>query len=342
MHNNLKTSQHSPAGTLQQESIFIPVGKHQLHMKRFCRNPAGQPVWMVHGSIEDGRIFYSSKGKGLAPFLAAHGYDVFVADLRGRGKSTPPINKYSQWGLSENLREDFPAYIEKIREIKGAQPQHWMAHSWGGVLQLAYLARYQSKAANSTGVPATGMPAIGLPSTGVPAIGLLSTGVPASITFFGTKRRINTFSLGKLLKVDIVWNHFSKFLIRKYGYLPGKKFGIGSESESALSHQETQQWVVEKDWRDWRDGFDYREALQHMELPPILSLTGAHDKVLGHPEDVRALIRETGSSAARVQVVGKAEGFMHDYDHINLLTHPDVPKDHFRLVLEWLESFQSP
>lgn len=307
MHNINSKNQALKGKDIEQESIYTQVGEHRLHMRRFYKNPEGQPIWMVHGSIEDGHIFYSSSGKGLAPFLAAQGFDVFVADLRGRGKSTPPINKNSRWGLAENLKQDFPAYIEKIKEIKGDQPQHWMAHSWGGVLQLAYLGRFRS--------PAT----------------------VASLTFFGSKRRISTFSLKKLFQVDIMWNHFSRLLVWKYGYLPAKKFKMGSESESDRSHSETHQWVVEKDWRDWHDGFDYRVGLSNTELPPLLSLTGANDQVLGHPHDVRVLVEETGSPTAKVQVVGKAEGFMHDYDHINLLTHPDAPKDHFQTVLHWLK-----
>lgn len=307
MHNIDNKNKALKDQQIQQESVFTQVGEHSLHMRRFYRNPEGQPIWMVHGSIEDGRIFYSSSGKGLAPFLAARGYDVFVADLRGRGKSTPSINKHSRWGLAENLQKDFPAYIQKIKEIKGDQPQHWMAHSWGGVLQLAYLARYQPPVAIK------------------------------SLTFFGSKRRINTFSLNKLFQVNIIWSLFSRLLIKKFGYLPAKRFKIGSDSESDRSHSETHQWVVAKDWLDWRDGFDYRKALQNTKLPPLLSLTGANDRVLGHPYDVRALARETGDATVKVQVVGKAEGFRHDYDHINLLTHPDAPGDHFQTVLAWLQ-----
>lgn len=313
MHNIKIKDQTLKDKGIQQQSIFAQVGEHSLHMRRFYQNPEGEPVWMVHGSIEDGRIFYSSSGKGLAPFLAARGYDVFVADLRGRGRSTPSINQNSRWGLAENLKEDFPAYLEKIKEIKGERPQHWMAHSWGGVLQLAYLARHQS----SAGMPANGM--------------------PATLTFFGSKRRISIFSLSKLFQVDIIWSLFSRLLVRRYGYLPAKKFKIGSDNESKRSHKETLQWVMEREWRDWHDGFDYRKALQNTSLPPLLSLTGANDRVLGHPHDVRILAAETGSGSVKVQVVGEAEGFLHDYDHINLLTHPDAPKDHFQTVLQWLK-----
>ena len=40
---------------------------------------------LIPGSIENGHIFYSKSGKGFAPWMAERGFDVFVADLRGRG-----------------------------------------------------------------------------------------------------------------------------------------------------------------------------------------------------------------------------------------------------------------
>lgn len=253
-------------------------------------------------------IFYSSSGKGLAPFLASHGFDVFVADLRGRGKSMPAVNSGSQWGLKEILEEDFSAYLEKIKEMKGQRPIHWVGHSWGGVLQLAFLARYQ-------------------PPTEV-----------KSLLFFGTKRRVGIRSLSRFFMIDLIWNHFSRYLTRKYKYLPAKRFKIGSDNESARSHLETLQWVKEKTWLDWHDSFDYRKALQQTPLPPALYLTGADDKVLGNPNDVRRLIEETGAANASMRVVGKRTGFRHNYDHISLLTHADAPKDHFQTVLHWLNT----
>ena len=304
--NNQPTSQSAKA-ELRQESIYVKVDHQQLHLRRFFCHTDGPPVWMVHGSVEDGRIFYSSSGKGLAPFLAEQGYDVFVADLRGRGKSTPKVNANSQWGLSEILNKDFAAFTAKVAEIRGKQPQHWVAHSWGGVLMLAWLARHVPVAPT------------------------------ASMVFFGTKRRINTFSFKKLLQIDFGWNLLSRLLVNHYGYLPGKRFGIGSESESARSYRQTFRWVADKEWLDWHDGFDYSKALKAMSLPPTLYLTGANDQVLGHPYDVACLRRETGSENTQLQVVGKKEGFLHNYDHINLLTHPNAPQDHFQLVLQWMK-----
>ena len=121
-------------GAIAEESIFIPLHENELlHLKRFCGDDNGPVIFMLHGSIENGRIFYSKNGKGLAPFLAKQGYDVFVADLRGRGQSTPAINRDSKFGLTECVEQEIPAFLNEIKKIRGNSPQHWIAHSWGTV-----------------------------------------------------------------------------------------------------------------------------------------------------------------------------------------------------------------
>ena len=126
---------------LEQKSLFIQVPNSQdrLHLKRIFNNPQGVPVFMMHGSIENGKIFYSQSLKGLAPYLAQRGFDVFIADLRGKGESTPPVSRKSTYNQTTTLKEDIPLFLSKIRQIKGCQPMHWLAHSWGGVLLLSYL-----------------------------------------------------------------------------------------------------------------------------------------------------------------------------------------------------------
>jgi predicted alpha/beta hydrolase len=292
-------------GNIQFESVWINTQEYSLHLKRIVSDKTGIPVFMVHGSIENGKIFYSSSGKGLAPFLASKGYDVFVADLRGRGESKPSVNSNSDFGLEEILETDFPLYINKIQEIKGSLPQVWVSHSWGGVLMMAYLA----KKINDVSI--------------------------SSMVFFGTKRRISIFSLKKLFMIDFSWNLLAKLFIKIYGYLPAKKLKLGSDDETKNTHHQTNHWVISKKWLHWKNGFDYKKALQNIKLPPI---TGANDSVLGHPKDVQELMHEASVKKYVFKIIGKKQGHLHDYDHITLLTHPDAPKDHFVEVLNFIES----
>lgn len=92
--------------SLQAESTYILVtATDTLHLNRFNQEKQGL---LVHGSLENGRI----SGKGFAPLLVQQGYDVFVADLRGRGKSKPRISGKSVFGLTHTL-ENFPAILTR-------------------------------------------------------------------------------------------------------------------------------------------------------------------------------------------------------------------------------------
>ncbi|MBW8050611.1 MAG: alpha/beta hydrolase [Cytophagales bacterium] len=282
---------------------------------------------MVHGSIENGKIFYSASQKGLAPYLAREGYDVFVADLRGRGMSKPAINKSSTFGLTETLSEEFPAFINKIKEIKGNVPQHWVAHSWAGVLFLAYIARNQDAC----------LPNLPRFYRGKRQVGGRQEVKVSSMVFFGAKRRISVWSWKKFYMINIMWIFVSRMIIKLMGYLPAKEMKMGADNETGKSHHETTVWLKTKRWLDWNDGFDYAEALKKVVLPPVLYLTGAGDNILGNPVDVKLLMDETGVQDSQFYIVGKANNNLHDYGHIDILTHPDAVNDHYPFVLDWMK-----
>ncbi|MBF2055409.1 MAG: alpha/beta fold hydrolase [Candidatus Sericytochromatia bacterium] len=262
---------------------------------------------MLHGAVENSRIFYSESGKGLGWFLARAGFDVYMADLAGRGLSSPPIDGSSLHSQSDSICHEIPALLEAIAQRRPAAPVFWLAHSWGGVLLAAVLARQPHYLAQLKG-----------------------------LVFFGSKRTVHGLNPEKLLKVYFFWNRAAFALTRWYGYLPAAALGVGSDSESLLSHRQCVDWVQQDDWRDSADGFDYQAALRDLPLPPTLHIMGASDCSLGHPDDVRRFQQEL-NSPAEFWLLSRRAGNLHDYDHINMLTHPDAVKDHFPRLLQWLQ-----
>jgi len=290
------------------ESHFIDKGSYKLHFKRIYKHKTGKAIFLLHGSIEDGRIFYSKSGKGLAPFLAEHGYDVYVADLRGKGQSTPKIDQDSEFGQQEAIMEDMPDFIHGIESLKGASISFFMAHSWGGVILLSYLARFDYDQLQG-------------------------------IVLFGSKRDVRVQNMYRWINIDLLWNRLGTYMVNKYGFLPAVKYKVGSDNESGPFFLQVNKWVYSKDWIDQFDGFNYAEALQQKALPPILSLTGSKDTHSGHPKDVKRLLVEIGSKEHHTfKLVGKSNGYTVNYDHINLLTHPKAKDEHFQDVIDWLNT----
>lgn len=293
---------------LTYEPVYIRVNETDtLHMMRIYSNPVGTPVLMMHGAIENSRVFYNEEGKGLGPYLAMNGYDVYAADLRGRGGSLPHVSRKSEYGQTDSINEDIPAFMNRIIELRGRIPQHWICHSWGGVLATAHLLRHPEKIANVR-----------------------------SLVYFGSKRRVSVRNLHRLIYIDLVWRYMFSLVSKIWGYVPAKKFGFGIDDESRGSHYGCVFWVEEGEWRDPVDGFDYKAAAKQVTLPPALYFAAANDMSLGHPSDVTDFINESGKHYYQYRLLSKKNGNMHNYDHVSMITHRGAPADHFPEVLEWL------
>lgn len=298
---------------MKAASLFLPFADgEQLHVKRFTGGEASPAVLLLHGSIENGKIFYSDSGKGFAPWLAAQGYDVFVPDLRGRGLSTPKISRASTWGQAEALAEEYPALMRFVAEQTGGRRLYLGTHSWAGVNVLAYLAR----TTDDWDIPA--------------------------MFFFGSKRHISVRPFPYYFyMITLGWELLVRRSIRRHGFLDAIRYRMGSDNITARDWAETNAWVRDRNhWLHWQDGYDYRAALAKVALPPTLYISGKKDRVLGHPVDVRLLADETGPHQPKdFMLLSKATGFLHDYGHIDMLTHPDAPRDVFPKVLEWLRQY---
>lgn len=294
--------------TIQTTRITVAVDDAQLCLHRFRRAEGrGPAVLMLHGMMSNGRVFYSHSGKGLAPWLAERGFDVFVADLRGKGGSVPPIDRRSRHGQSEMISVDLPALHAAVLQQTQAKQVHWVSHSWGGVVMNSCLLRH-------------------------PAL----IEQVASVVHFAAKRSVRVRNLHKWIEIDLMWNAVLRRLTRWVGYLPARQLRIGLDNETRKTHRQIQAWVQARRWVDDEDGFDYGVAAQRLRLPPTLYLAAVDDRCRWHPEDVKRFRAESGPHLSRVHVLSRRGGALHDYDHASILTHPDAARDQFNLAEAWM------
>src|SRR5690606_12322201 len=213
---------------------------------------------------------------------------------------------------TDSIVEEIPAFYSYIAHLKSDMPQHWIAHSWGGVLMLAYIARFGGEGISS-------------------------------LSLFGTKRRISVNHFERFIKVDVIWNFMGWILGKIYGYFPAKDLKIGSDNEPYIYYRQTVKWVYDKDWIDPEDGFDYKAALnKSVKVPPTLYLAAKEDHYLGHPTDVKNLMNDVGSPSDKYILLSKENGNLIDYDHINMLTHAKARLDHFPILKDWMEENNLP
>ncbi|EAT13360.1 esterase/lipase [Oceanobacter sp. RED65] len=295
------------------QSLFVESKfPHKLHLMHISQtgHESTPVVLMVHGMVEDGRIFYHKSGKGLVCFLVGQGYQVFVLDLRGMGLSTPKVSAASDHGQTETITEDIPLVMDYILEKTGQARLHIAAHSWGGVNVNALLLRYSERVKQV-----------------------------ASCVYFGSKRTVRVRNFDRYLKIDLVWKHLSTRIAERKGYLPAVKYKIGSQNETLKAHRQCVEWVSRSSWIDSDDGFNYGAASQTNSLPPTLYFAAIKDFSLGHRHDVKRFMAESGLGVKQYQLLGRKMGNRLDYDHINMLTAPECSKDHFPNVVQWFAKY---
>lgn len=256
--------------------------------------------------VEDGRIFYHHSGKGLASYLAKQGFQVFVADLRGVGKSTPAISSHSKHGQTETVCQDIPAIIQFVKQHSSKQQLHLVAHSWGGVYLNASLLRFPEIAKTIK-----------------------------SAVYFGSKRRIRVKNLARLFMIELMWKRLGVLVSKTKGYFPAIALKAGSENETKKTHLQCVDWITQDRWLDSDDGFDYHHAMKTSELPPILYFAAINDSCLGHRADVQLFADECYHDNAKYQLLSKANGNQKDYGHLDMLTAKEAIDDHFPQVVSW-------
>ncbi|OUS23681.1 hypothetical protein A9Q99_26960 [Gammaproteobacteria bacterium 45_16_T64] len=293
-----------------EESIMVPLDNgHQLHIRRLCGGSNAPPVLMLHGLLEDGTVFYSRSKRGLAYSMASAGFDVYIPDLRGKGRSWPHLSEILQYRVYDAVTSDIPTLLEAISTHCGSAPKFWVAHGWGGVLLTSFLARYPQYRSGTLG-----------------------------LVYFGTRRVASTQNLQRRVFVDALWGWLAGAVSKLRGFIPGGLLKMGPSDEFSSMRSENIAWMQGASWVDPSDKFDYGAALSEgLEYPPSLYIASKSDLTYGNPRDVSEFMREVGSHNGRLIILDKEGGSQHNYRHSTMLTHPDAATDHFPLVLSWME-----
>lgn len=106
--------------------------------------PGGPTIFLQHGLAASSRTFdLHPHGPSMARWLAEQGFHVFAGNLRGRRGALRPA-KREPWGFGHYLTCDLPPVVDFITQQTG-RPMHWVGHSMGGILGLAYAGYFEGR-----------------------------------------------------------------------------------------------------------------------------------------------------------------------------------------------------
>jgi predicted alpha/beta hydrolase len=258
-----------------------------------ARAPRIGSALLLHAMMVDHRSMDRPRGAGLASSVRAAGFDVHLADLRGRGASGPTVAQGGAWSYDDLVFRDVPALVDAVRD-RAEGPVWVVGHSLGGHVALA--------------TAAVGAHTLAPDGHVVIASNLWMPSLE------GSRRR----RLAKSASIQVF-----RQVSRAAGRFPAHALGVGPVDE-ALRYVEDlcDTWEHDRWWsRD--EAHDYLHLLPNV-AGPILCVIGRGDRLLGHVEGARAFIERAGPGRAEVLVAGRQTmpelGF--DPGHMGLVTDP--------------------
>jgi len=260
---------------------------------------SGPPLLLVHGTFSNRFFFLGARERGLARYLADRGWDAWVAELRGHGRSGA-AGRANAWHFEDWIRRDAPALVARVLAETRLERLVWLGHSAGGVIGIAFAG-------------------LGHPGSGRVA-GLVLVGSPAPTGLGILQYPIAAAALG---------------ITKVAGRFPARFFRIGPEDEHAGIMEQWMRWNLTGRWRG-DDDTDYFANCARVTCP-VLALAGGGDRLWAPPALCAALVNATSSVDRTVVTCGRTQGFAEDFDHDRVLVSTPARNEVWPLIADWLE-----
>lgn len=268
-------------------------------------------VVMLHGVAQDSRIFLDEQsGGGLAYFLAEQGYEVFIAQWRGREASNEQL-KRENFGLREVLSEDLPLIWRAVAKRQRHTQLYLVGFQFGAVLWNRFLLRNPQYLSAVTG-----------------------------LIHFAPQRQLVAVGRLKSLRHQWLEHRLLHVLARLLGYTPTKALIFGEVNEAKTLFQDYLQWQHPSDSEAW-DQFDYQKAAEAQSLPPSLYFVPLVQSWRGLEHDCRAFMFEQPHHNGRMIKLGAKVGNLQDYQLSELCKSVKAEQDYYPVLLDWLDEVAS-
>lgn len=240
------------------ESLLVAVNdRDQLHLRHYSGGSRHTTVVLLHGLCGDGSLYFRDND-ALAPRLVREGYDVWVPDLRGHGRSFPALAPGATLDFHAAVTEDLATVMGVLRDEAPDKPLYLVGHGTGGLLWLSFLARWPVVRELVRGVV------------------LLGTGL------------VREPGAGLAWTLRHGW--LADWQMRRQGLLRGPAPGLGEGAEAPPLYRDIRRLLASGVWRDPQDGLDHAAQLRELpDWPPTLMLAAGADAPWSGPESARAL-----------------------------------------------------
>jgi pimeloyl-ACP methyl ester carboxylesterase len=310
----------------------LPLGRYLPRGERAAR----EPVILCHGMGANRFNLDLNERYSLARFLASRGFETWVVELRGCGITRRPA-KGRQYAhcFDDEVQQDVPALIAKVKEISDAERVLWVGHSKGGMVMYAWCGL-------ATRTDIAGVATIGSPMRIVP---LINPTVLRALTQFENILLLDAVYLGPAVRALAPIGKTGALRLRYMatsGNMEPEITGfamanlIGNVSRKTL--RQFSRWRTTGRFTNWDGTVDYGEGLATSPVPFLL-IAGGGD-ILVPPiavESARdAMVAARGLERVRYVLASSSSGFSCDYGHGDLVLGRKAPEEIFPRIAAWL------
>lgn len=311
----------------------------QLALYRYeprTKRPQQSPVVLCHG-LGVNRYNMDAPGRNsLAKYIASQGYDTWVVELRGAGRSYRPTRWLKRrrvtydWNFDDYVHHDVPAIVTTIMKRTGSRDVHWVGHSMGGMVGYAFLTYAEQHHLRS-------LVTIASPTFS----GLRTPWVDGLINFKGILKVLRRVPQRQAVWLNApllaVASQYVDFLANPANMDPlfaARLLPLAAENMSSALLTQFLDWYRSQDFRGSYGTHSYKANLRDIAVP-VYILAGSVDR-LSPPDDIRYVYDHLASEDKQLTLCGVETGFSIDYGHVDLVVGRRAPDEIFPLVASWL------
>lgn len=309
----------------------VALTRYQPEEKKHSR-----PILLCHGLSANRFTFDLAPEVSLARYLAERGFDVWVIELRGRGKSDKPkgLRKlWWNWAFDHYLHYDAPAAVEYILEAAQTDRLHWVGHSMGGILLYCYLAEGGTRYIQSGITVGSSLDYSQSPS-----------GFHYLVPFRWLAKMIPLLPLGPATLLVSPFSGRRQNPIETFNYwLPNMDPKLVRRLNAIVKHSISPPVLAQLatafssgGLQSWDGDKYYLKGLEAVDTP-VLALAG--DKDLQCPPEAARLTVEVLGEPSRLKVCGKEGGHEEHYGHFDLLAGRNVCDEVYPSIARWVEKW---